>query len=104
MAKWTSLSGRIGSGVGVVTSTVYSSTLAADCRLPKSVAPIPGRCGSAKSSTAATIASALKGSPLLNVTPWRSLKRQVVGWTMVQLSASFGTILPDALSRAVRWS
>jgi hypothetical protein len=43
--------------------------LVADCMLPKSVSPTPGLWGSFRSSTATTTASALNGSPLVNLTP-----------------------------------
>ena len=39
-------------------------------------------------------ASALKGSPLWNFTPCRSLNCQVVGLTLRQETASSGTTLP----------
>ena len=41
--------------------------------------PRPGLAGSTTLSTIATTASAVIGSPLMNLRPWRSLKRQVFG-------------------------
>jgi hypothetical protein len=89
-----------------MTSTVSSSIFVADFRKPYSPSDVPGSAGLTMSSTAATTASAVNGSPLWKVTPWRSLKRQVVGSGLVQLSASSGTIFgsPEDQSRKVRWS
>ena len=70
--------------------------------------PRPGLAGSTTLLTTATTASALNGSPLVNVRPWRSLKRQVFGsvglWLKLSASSptSFGA--PEDQSRAVNWS
>ena len=72
--------GKMASGAFVVMSTVRSSTFVAVApRGPNSSMPWPGLAGSAVLVTIATTASALTGSPLWNLRPERSLKRQVFG-------------------------
>ncbi|MND01580.1 hypothetical protein D3C83_206250 [compost metagenome] len=65
----------------------------------------PGLSGLTTLSTMVTTASAVNGSPLVKLRPWRSLKRQVFGsvWLWLQLSASLPTIFGSPLdqSRAV---
>src|SRR5689334_19360523 len=76
----TSRLGKIASGTAVVMSTVDSSILVTVAPFrPNSSMARPGLAGLITRSTIVTTASALNGSPLVYLRPWRSLKRQVFG-------------------------
>ena len=83
-------SGAAGKGFSVRSWTVYSSTILTSLiqvKLPRVTDLV---AGSSTRSMVNFTASALKGSPLWNFTPWRSFSSQVVGLRLLMDVANPG--------------
>ena len=95
------LAGKIASGLLVVMSTTYSLTLVAPVNSGSSVEPITVLRPSAltRKSIVAFTASALNASPFENLTSWRNVKRQVVGFTVFQYVARRARTIPLSSTR-----